>query len=830
MSPLRAARARWAQAALVLLLAVLIAGRWAAVTSVELLWAESVGSEATHRAVTFLRLQLALLAFAAAAIWCAGNLYLIYRSIGSVQIPRRLGNLEIAEAVPRRYLLWGAIAVGILAALWVSRGSAGWWDEFALLGAVAGDWPRDPFLQRSAGYYLFTLPWLTELQSFLLRLAFTSAVLVILLYAAIGAVRKERGRITVADSARRHIAVLLAGVAAALFFGFYLDPEKYVAGIHPVPYDGILSGVRISASRMLAAMSLVTAAGSLSWIWVNRVAVVGASWALWLAAVFIGRYAAPAFYAAAEPAKTAVDSQTREAQQRILAIAYGLEAQEVVVDPSPLPEPKAAAARREELVSGILWDGPVLVDFLNQRAALPEERFSTAALVIAGGGDRAATPVFLAVDEGKRVEGSEGPRVLAVAAAAVTDSGTPWFIEDWQAPRSFAAEPAALVLAGGPVRFTEGASSFRLIGDTAQVAGIALGGTLRRLALAWVLQSAGLLKSSSAGEGSVVIWRRSASERLERYAPFATFGRPYPALARGRLYWLAEGYVASGAFPLSISVVWRGRQVRYLRAPFVGVVDAHSGATAVYLVAEDPLGEQWASLAPDVVRGGSELPVELRAQLRYPEELFEVQLALNRRDTSATLPVLRPGAGLREPLWLFASSPGDPVRRLRLRAVVEGGDLARVEALADGAVVEGDFRFTVIRLARPWSGPATGTLEREQIPGSGFGGRVRSYVYPEMLAFSRTWYSTGGRDQAPRVWQVAFHLGTASGRGAGQEEAFGAAVEALRAPADRDTRWRELTEWFERMDAARRAGDWAEFGRAYEAIRRLLGAIPEGGR
>jgi len=34
MSPLRAARARWAQAALVLLLAVLIAGRWAAVTSV----------------------------------------------------------------------------------------------------------------------------------------------------------------------------------------------------------------------------------------------------------------------------------------------------------------------------------------------------------------------------------------------------------------------------------------------------------------------------------------------------------------------------------------------------------------------------------------------------------------------------------------------------------------------------------------------------------------------------------------------------------------------------------------------------------------------------
>ncbi len=826
MSMLRAARAGWAQAALVLLLVGLIAGRWVAATSVELLWAESLGSEATHRAVIFLRAQLALLAFAAAAVWCVGNLYLIYRSIGSVQIPRRLGNLEIGEAVPRRYLLLGSVGLGILAALWVSRGSAGWWDEFALLGGSASESSRDPLLRQSVAYYLFTLPWLTEIQNFLLRLTSAAAVLVILLYIAIGGIRKERGGIAVGDFPRRHIGVLLAVCAAALSFGFRLDPEKYVAGVNSVPYDGILSGVRVSASKMLAALSLVTAAGSLAWIWLRRPAVVGVSWGLLIGGVFLGRYAAPAFAAAAEPAMTRIESEIWETQRKMLAIAYGIEGEELLADPSNVPEPQAAVAHREELASGTLWDSQILVDFLNQRAALPQERFRTATLALVAGRDRTRTPALLAVDEGDRASSGEGARVLAVAAAAVSDSGTPWFIRDWSSPLRWSAQPVELTLSGGPARFTEAASSFLVLPDTVEVTGIALEGMGRRLALAWVLQSASLLGRSPEGE-SRVVWRRAVSERLQRYAPFAAFGRPYPAVADGRLYWLAEGYVSSRTFPFSISVRWRGRQVRYLRAPFLGVVDAHSGATAVYMVANDPLAGQWARLAPDVVRDRSQLPVELQAQRRYPEELFEIQLALQQRDTSTALPVLRGGDGLSFPVWLVASSPVDPVRRLRLRAVVEASDPPRVVAVADGAIVDGDQRFSVIRLVRPFGGPTPGVLERELVPGARFGGRVRSYIYPDLLAFTRTWYSAESGDQAPRIWQVSVHLGAASGRGARQENAFGAALESLRSTADRGVRWRQLKEWFDRMEAARVAGDWAEFGRAYEEIRRLLSAISD---
>ena len=49
-----------------------------------------------------------------AAVWGTGNLYIVYRAIGSVQMPRRVGNLEIVEAVPQRLLLLLAVVTGLV--------------------------------------------------------------------------------------------------------------------------------------------------------------------------------------------------------------------------------------------------------------------------------------------------------------------------------------------------------------------------------------------------------------------------------------------------------------------------------------------------------------------------------------------------------------------------------------------------------------------------------------------------------------------------------------------------------------------------------------------
>src|SRR5207249_10771434 len=48
----------------------------------------------------------------------------VYRAIGSVQLPRRLGDLEIVEAVPQRLLLAGTVACGLVYGVLLTLGRA----------------------------------------------------------------------------------------------------------------------------------------------------------------------------------------------------------------------------------------------------------------------------------------------------------------------------------------------------------------------------------------------------------------------------------------------------------------------------------------------------------------------------------------------------------------------------------------------------------------------------------------------------------------------------------------------------------------------------------
>lgn len=853
------ARRGWVRAALVLALVALLGGRWLAVTTVERLWAHSLGAGATHAAIAQLRLTLLLLAFAVAALWCTGNLYLIYRSIGSVQVPRRLGNLEIVEAIPRRYLLLGTLALGFLMAALLSYGARDWWEAFALPGAGSDGAVRDPLLNRELSYYLFTLPWQRTLQGFFTRLSGVVALLAILLYTAVGAVRWSEGRLRVTELARTHIGGLLTVFAVALFFGFRLDPAEYVAGLHMVPYDTILVDVRIPVARMLGGVALAVGAASLAWVWLGNVVVVLAPWAGLLVAWFVGSYVVPGFAAAARAADRRVPAEVAEAQRQMLAIAYGFAPRDTVLDPPAVPDPELVHRHGAELSAAAIWDPLVLADVLNRVATTRSyDRFTDPTLTVRAGPRDVAIPLYLAarevdllavraVDRAVSWDDAHGSRyafatgAVAVRADATSETGAPLFVTDLAQPSQARVEPADLPFAAPEIRFTPGAGSFVVLPAVAGEVGFRAGGWGRRLALAWVLQSAQLVSSEAVTPSSRILWRRAVASRLEHYAPFARFGVPYAAVVGDRLHWLAEGYVRAEGFPLSVLARWREQQVRYLRAGLLGVVDAHSGETAVYLLDDpDPLTAGWAELAPDIVRPADQLPDEVRSHVQYPAELFQLQLALLLREPDAVLPALpvRRAVSLRlgtapadpqhatEPVWLLATFPGDAVLRLRLRSVVESGEPQRLAAVVDGVVRDGRPAIEVVRLATPLGHPGPSQFEhRAFADDTRLSGPVKTQVFPEGVVTIRSRYaSPGAPDGTPRIAEVAVRLGPVTGRADRLDEALRRARLALQSPAARNVQWAELREWFDRMDAARVAGDWAAFGRAYEQLRQLLGA------
>ena len=79
---------------------------------------------------------------------------LIYRAIGSVQVHRRLANLEIREAVNMRAIIWLSVGGGLLLGFVTGRG-AGSWTGTLLMGATGLQYGEaDPLLGRELGFYL----------------------------------------------------------------------------------------------------------------------------------------------------------------------------------------------------------------------------------------------------------------------------------------------------------------------------------------------------------------------------------------------------------------------------------------------------------------------------------------------------------------------------------------------------------------------------------------------------------------------------------------------------------------------------------------------------
>ena len=200
-----------------LLVVALVGGRWLAVETTERAWDRTFAGGETLIAARTLARVLSTVVLLIAIAWITANLLIVYRAIGSVQMPRRLGDLEIVEAVPRRTLLGVTITLGVVLGVLVSLGTGDWWRQAILAAAPPHFGVTDTTnLGRDAGYYMSVLPWLATLQNRTLLLVVAALAIVALLYGVIGSLRIRRGRIRASDYARRHLGVLLAWLALVI--------------------------------------------------------------------------------------------------------------------------------------------------------------------------------------------------------------------------------------------------------------------------------------------------------------------------------------------------------------------------------------------------------------------------------------------------------------------------------------------------------------------------------------------------------------------------------------------------------------------------------------
>ncbi len=806
-------RGRRLTAVLAAVVALLFVGRWTAVLLADRWWAAELSPEAAAYLTDWhvLRLTLDLAGILIASAWFIGHLFLVYRAVGTVQVRRNVANLEFREALTPGTLLTVAIATGALLGLMVGVGVSGWWREATLAWQGVSYRISDPLLGRDLGVYVAQLPIWQAAHGFLLLLVLLALTGVAALYMLVGAIRWIERRPAINDHARAHIGWLLAGLAAALAWGYLLEPYEVVAGSldlldEPRWRTGLL------VSPILAGVAL--AAGALSGVWAarGRHTLLLAGWIVLAAASVAGHWLLPSVLGGSSA--HSIEPATMERLERM---AYGLEGlrdirPETIGQPAPPTVPS-------------LWNAALVA---RAQPADSAHLVSVDPAILTRQANRHPAWLVVRSNPGRRVG------VSAIADNRVSRGGEPFF---YRLSDTLSHSAPALLLDLPSDLLQPEAPDFRL--SQGDGPGVTVGSWARRLVLAWALQAGELLGPLPGG--TRIDWRLSPEDRLTRLAPFADWSAPTARVINGQLVWLLDGYLAARTFPLTGRVLWKNRTVGSVRAAFLGTVNAESGATHVYLQpGADALAETWARLAGGIVEPGSTIPELVLRAAPYPTELFRIQAQELERapwHAGSFSGGSRPPRAEPPPPQIGWSP--DTTGPQLVSTFASPGE-RRLSSVLIGSRDDGRLHLRLMRLDSASTLPIGSVLENRwanfpsydaltdsisEAGGKLEAGPVRVDVGPGGPVAYQTYFAPRPGGGMALAW-VAVAARDRLGAGRTLPEAWsnllGNTVPAPPGTAP-SGRLEEAKRWLQLADSALKLGDWSEFGRAWKTLRSVLG-------
>lgn len=197
-----------------------------------------------------------------------------------------------------------------------------------------------------------------------------------------------------------------------------------------------------------------------------------------------------------------------------------------------------------------------------------------------------------------------------------------------------------------------------------------VGSLINRIAFALKFQSEQILLSDAINPDSQIVYDRDPKERIEAVAPYLTVdSQAYPAVVDGELLWIVDAYTTSNNYPysnsqsLNLAIIdsstesagFGANNINYIRNSVKATVNAYDGEVKLYAWDEnDPVLATYRKIFPDTVRPVSEMSGELMSHVRYPSDLFKVQRSILGR-----YHVTDPGAFYsQQDAWM---TPNDPV-------------------------------------------------------------------------------------------------------------------------------------------------------------------------
>jgi uncharacterized protein len=643
----------------ILLVVLLIGTRWAASLLIDYSWWKELGQ---------VRTWIDLYAYSTIPVAAATLLTWIVLLIAHAR------GVHFAGGQVSDYPIYSRISsVGLLAlAFFVSDAGIDNWTVLRFAGSRSMqnfEGFHDPIFGKPVTFYLFDLPFWSDLRGFIFAVV-TVAIVVYWLTA-----RGWQLRFTLPDLARgpfdfsllrlsgglesKFLRGALGFFLIALAARFYLarfemvwNQHRFMVGVDYTDDHFALPLYWLTIGALIVGAALVMARR-----WIAAGVVVGGSFVLMLAVPSI----MGALYV--KPNEISLETPYIKTHIEATRAAYGLSTRAREIEMHTDPNATIDTSRHKPLLDNVrLWDWKPFHDTVTQMQALrPYYAFHEPPDVDRYTIDGQSRQVLLSARELdiNQLPGTQsswinphfiythGYGLVMAEVSKITPTGLPvYLIEDMppvyqtSSPKiaqpdlyygEFQGEPVFVDTAQEEFDYPKGSDNAKT--HYAGKGGFPISSLLMRAAAAIDFGDSNIVLTGYLTDHSRMMIHRRVRERMQTLAPYLEWDNdPYIVVTpEGRLVWLLDGYTTSDAHPFSRQIEAYGGTINYMRNSVKATIDAYDGETHIYVFdPADPVIESYRTLFPTLYEDAARMPASLRAHTRYAEELFSVQANLYR--------------------------------------------------------------------------------------------------------------------------------------------------------------------------------------------------------
>lgn len=160
--------------------------------------------------------------------------------------------------------------------------------------------------------------------------------------------------------------------------------------------------------------------------------------------------------------------------------------------------------------------------------------------------------------------------------------------------------------------------------------GVPIKSFMRRILFAIEFMDPQILFTTYLTPESKIMYNRRVKVRTNLIAPFLDYDAdPYVVVSGGKLYWIQDAYTTSDMFPYSrrSKGLFNNKSLNYIRNSVKVTIDAYNGDVVYYVMNEDdPIIRTYMKIFPDLFRPFEQMPEDLKKHIRYPKDLFKIQM------------------------------------------------------------------------------------------------------------------------------------------------------------------------------------------------------------